>query len=172
MNDMAHKRRTRPVAAAALTATSSEDTELILKIVNRFIDLTEAATRDTINIVLDMTLAHSTAGLDLEGLAAGRDHDIIHDVGGIVANLYRVTGHLENCWSPRYLRHVERPAQPSKPYVVVAQNRAGAVISTTGFNDRAPALEASTKAAIDGAYESSVYSRIAIDSGREVSSKE
>ena len=57
--------------------------------------------RDKLSLVMDLQTAHHACPLNLDGLLAASDSDFIHDVNGIIANLNRETGELENCFLPR-----------------------------------------------------------------------
>ncbi len=49
-----------------------------------------------------MDLAHLTVPMDWDALLAASDTDFIHDVAGIHAHIYRVTGELTDCFLPRF----------------------------------------------------------------------
>jgi len=52
---------------------------------------------------MDLTACHlNGCPLQLDDLLGAEDSDFAHDVFGIVCNLNRKTGRLENCFVPRY----------------------------------------------------------------------
>jgi hypothetical protein len=52
---------------------------------------------------MDIEACHCNGNpLDLAALLAAPTTDFMHDVFGIMANINRETGTLENCFSPRY----------------------------------------------------------------------
>jgi len=61
--------------------------------------------RDRIDLMMDLQVAHSTCPLELYDLADANQGDFLHDICGIVANLNRETGELENCFVPRFAKH-------------------------------------------------------------------
>ena len=58
-----------------------------------------------LDVSMDLTACHVNAcELDLDGLLAASDGDLVHDVGGIMAHLNRRTGKLEDYFMPRYAK--------------------------------------------------------------------
>lgn len=87
-----------------LTA-SKEDTLLIVEIAKKAESFGIRISR--LNLVMDLTAAHMKCPLELTAMLNGSRFDFMHDVIGIVNNLNRETGEIENCFIPRY-------AKPSK----------------------------------------------------------
>ncbi len=81
--------------------TSLEDLKTIDLIVNRLQDDT-LSRLDRMTLTMDIAAAHQYQPIDLERLLAANDSNFYHDVNGIVVNLDRTTGLLENCFVPRY----------------------------------------------------------------------
>lgn len=66
---------------------------------------------DRLTVSMDIQACHANGcELDLDGLLAADKLDFIHDVSGIITNIDRKTGALENCFMPRYAKanHVEQ----------------------------------------------------------------
>lgn len=59
-------------------------------------------TRNYASLLMDLQVAHSVCPLNLNGLLEASKADFLHDICGIVHNLNRDTGELENCFVPRY----------------------------------------------------------------------
>ena len=58
---------------------------------------------DVMSLRMDIEACHSNGNnLRLELLADAETHDFMHDVWGIMRNINRQTGELENCFLPRY----------------------------------------------------------------------
>jgi len=58
---------------------------------------------DVLSIMMALEACHCNGcPLDLEGLKAAGKADAIHDVAGIVVNVNRNEGHLENHFVPRF----------------------------------------------------------------------
>lgn len=85
---------------------NSEDIATIEKITDRFIQLISIHSTYQfpvkLDIAMDITAAHINSPLDLSALLTAPDFDIIHDISGIIKNLNRKTGILENCFLPYY----------------------------------------------------------------------
>ena len=78
---------------------SKEDADLIDKIVARIeadydIDRTE--------FMMDLLATHNSCPLKLKELLETDRFNFYHDIGGIRQHLNRRTGHLENCFLPRF----------------------------------------------------------------------
>jgi hypothetical protein len=55
---------------------------------------------------MDLEACHASGcPLDLRGLLDAADMDYWHDISGINQHLDRETGHLMNCFVPRYALH-------------------------------------------------------------------
>jgi len=60
-------------------------------------------TRDTISIMMDLDACHANGcPLDLQRMLEAGDDQVVTDVLGIVTNLDRDTGRLQNCYVPRF----------------------------------------------------------------------
>ena len=76
--------------------TTTAESDLILKIVER------SMVRDRLSLNMDLSACHANGcALDFEKLLAADDFTFFHDVGGIVKNMNRSTGKLNNCFLPR-----------------------------------------------------------------------
>jgi len=62
--------------------------------------------RQNMHTIMDITACHNHGcPLDLEAMATSTDRfSVIHDVGGISANINRDTGKLENFFVPRFAK--------------------------------------------------------------------
>lgn len=56
-----------------------------------------------INLMMDISAAHLDIPLDLKRLLASDNFNFQHDVVGIMHNMNRDTGKLENCFLPRHM---------------------------------------------------------------------
>lgn len=65
---------------------------------------------DFVFLSMDITAAHLDCPMNLDDLLGARDEDFFHDVAGIVSNINRETGKIENCFCPRYARRSEGTA--------------------------------------------------------------
>ena len=83
---------------------TSEDVLKIDKIVQRATSR-EGYHGDTLSLIMDITASHLDTPLDLDALLHAPSVDFCHDVYGIVNNINRKTGKLENCFLPRFARH-------------------------------------------------------------------
>jgi hypothetical protein len=71
---------------------------------------------DYFSLEMDLLAVNSKYGLDLDRLLAFKQYDFLHDVAGIVAHFNRMTGELEDCFSPRCSRpRVEPRASDFRP---------------------------------------------------------
>jgi hypothetical protein len=106
----------------AIVSTSREDMATILQIVSRYIDLckqyglqlvkdTGVIAASSMQLGLDLCLAHCRAPLHLQRLLMASDDDLSHDVAGIARNLDRLTGHLREGFTPRHAK----PSTESAP---------------------------------------------------------
>jgi len=86
----------------AAIKTEAEDMRVIGVIVRRARE--SGIERDYLDLIMDLQVAHNTCPLDLAGFVNAKDTDFFHDVWGIINNLNRQTGELENCFIPRFAR--------------------------------------------------------------------
>lgn len=89
--------------------TSKEDYDTIIKIAERYIqnaiefEVPKVLQRPKLEVIMDIEATHNNGcQLKLEELLSANDGNFMHDVCGIMANLNRKTGKLENCFLPRY----------------------------------------------------------------------
>jgi len=61
--------------------------------------------RDHFSLSMDLAAANADCGMDVVKLIAFDDFNFWHDITGIMANINRETGKLENCFVPRCARH-------------------------------------------------------------------
>jgi len=87
----------------AAIKTEAEDMRVIGVIVDRAQE--SGIERGRLDLLMDLQVAHNTCPLDIAGLVNAKDPDFLHDVYGIINNLNRETGELENCFRPRFARH-------------------------------------------------------------------
>jgi len=64
--------------------------------------------RDFLSIAMDIELAHTDHPLELSALLEAPDNDFWHDIMGIIRNLNRNTGKIENCFCPRYALKINK----------------------------------------------------------------
>jgi len=86
----------------AAIKTEAEDMRVIGVIVDRAQE--SGIERDRLDLLMDLQVVHNTCPLDLAGLVNAKNTDFLHDVYGIINNLNRETGQLENCFLPRFSR--------------------------------------------------------------------
>lgn len=85
--------------------TSKEDHDLIKCIVKRAVDLwwDHGHRLDVMKLTMDITACHANGcPLKLADLYVAKDADFTHDIGGIMRHIDRSTGHLGDCFLPRY----------------------------------------------------------------------
>jgi hypothetical protein len=82
--------------------TTKEDYKVINKIIERAKSL--GVQRDTMSLDMDICAAHENCPLRLEEFLNAPNFDCLHDVVGIVNNLNRETGEIENFFLPRYAK--------------------------------------------------------------------
>ena len=90
-----------------MRCTKSE-TQQIIDIMLRAASVMNFESRGSsrLEVSMDLTACHCVGcQLDLEGLLTATPSDLIHDVAGIMANINRETGELENCFVPRYAKN-------------------------------------------------------------------
>lgn len=86
---------------------SKGETKQLIDIMLRAASLMNFEVRGSsrLEVSMDLTACHCVGcPLDLEGLLTATPSDLVHDVAGIMANINRETGELENCFMPRYAR--------------------------------------------------------------------
>ena len=86
-------------------ATNKEDTDLVVKIARRAIAMAEEKNNqyEQITAVMDITdCQNNGAPLKLQELLDADSFNFAHDVFGIRRHIDRHTGHLQNCFLPRY----------------------------------------------------------------------
>ena len=86
---------------------SRDDARLIIAIASRYCAALKALglppVTDRIGLEMDLTAAHANGNpLDLAAMLRGSRSDLLHDVAGIQRHIDRATGHLGNCFSPRF----------------------------------------------------------------------
>lgn len=77
---------------------TKQEQQLVNKIVTRG---TLAVGRERQALEMDISATHVNCPLDLDKLANAPVFDFTHDIVGIINNLNRDTGELENCFVPR-----------------------------------------------------------------------
>lgn len=91
----------------AIATTTREDVAYINQIIARVAALAvqhKLPIASTLQLGLDLCLAHARQPLNLWALLAGGDDDLTHDVLGIGRNIDRLTGELGNGFKPRNLK--------------------------------------------------------------------
>jgi hypothetical protein len=86
---------------------TKDDTRKIIDIMLRAASLMSFESRGSsrLEVSMDLTACHCVScPLDLEGLLTAKPSDLIHDVAGIMANINREIGELENSFVPRYAK--------------------------------------------------------------------
>ncbi len=90
---------------------TKEETEIIGKIVDRYMEFYQSLgipkklQRTRMDIIMDIEATHSNGCLlKLKELLDAKDFYFSHDLIGILNNLNRTTGKLENCFLPRYAK--------------------------------------------------------------------
>lgn len=80
--------------------TSKEDLEIIVEIVNRA--RTMGVKRDFLDLEMDIEATHENCPLRLKDFLNADNFNFAHDIYGIINNLNRESGELENCFLPRF----------------------------------------------------------------------
>ena len=84
--------------------TTQSETLLIQGIINRF-ERVIMSNVDHMSVLMDLEYAHAQFNLNLLDLYhKASDDDVFHDVWGIIQNMNRDTGEVENCFLPRYTK--------------------------------------------------------------------
>ncbi len=83
---------------------SKEDFELISQITKRALNKIEIRNAtDRVCLQMDITAVHNNGNpLKLNDLLNANDFNFFHDVAGIIKNINRSTGKLENYFLPRF----------------------------------------------------------------------
>jgi hypothetical protein len=88
--------------------STREDTELISKIADRYITMcngTSFRPPKKFNLLMDIEATNNNGcPLKLAELLKADDFDFAHDINGIINNINRQTGKLDNCFLPRYAK--------------------------------------------------------------------
>lgn len=82
------------------TKTTREEMKLISSIKNRACKADKEI--EPINLDMDLTATHHNNPLRLSELLNADSFNFCHDVYGIMQNINRDTGKLENCFLPRF----------------------------------------------------------------------
>ncbi len=90
-------------------ANSKEDTEVISKIVDRYMEfhhslnIPKVYQRPKMDLMMDIEATHCNGNpLRLNDLLEADDFNFTHDLIGIQDHLNRTTGELQDCFVPRY----------------------------------------------------------------------
>ncbi len=59
---------------------------------------------DLLSLEMDLSATHLNSPLRLKDLEIADDFNFMHDICGIMRNINRETGELENCFLPRFSR--------------------------------------------------------------------
>lgn len=99
-----------------IMSTSKADMATIVQLTKRMVALIESyggvqLARDkgvivasSMQLGLDVAMVHSRTPLELNQLLLTSDDDFTHDMTGIARNVDRLTGHLREGFTPRYLK--------------------------------------------------------------------
>jgi hypothetical protein len=80
---------------------SSKDSVLIVRIARRAKNLNQQV--DQMNLTMDITAVHANGcPLRLNAMLAASDFDFMRDILGIIKNIDRDTGFLDNGFTPRF----------------------------------------------------------------------
>lgn len=91
---------------------TKQEMEIIERIVDRAIKMSNKYDIDYSRMTATMDICATHANgckLDLDALATSDHSNFCHDIFGIRRHMNRKTGHLENCFVPRFAKH-EVPA--------------------------------------------------------------
>lgn len=82
--------------------TSKEEMKTISQIIKRA-SAKKDIIKDTLSLAMDIAATHLNGNpIKLAELAGADDFNFWHDIFGIMNNINRETGKLENCFSPRF----------------------------------------------------------------------
>jgi len=81
---------------------NQKDAELIGRIVKRGVK--ENGIKDILSAQMDISAAHVEMPIKLSELLKADKFNFGHDVVGIINNINRATGKLDNCFVPRFAR--------------------------------------------------------------------
>jgi len=91
--------------------TTREEAEIIHAITMRVLKSGNLKHFDPLNLMMDITATHCNGNkLDLQNFLDAPDFDFFHDIFGIIKNLNRTTGKLENFFTPRYSSKLQASA--------------------------------------------------------------
>jgi len=91
--------------------TTKEEAAIIYEIIMRVTKSGQLKRFDPLNLMMDITATHCNGNkLDLQNLLEAPDLDFFHDIFGIIKNLNRSTGKLDNFFSPRYSAKLQASA--------------------------------------------------------------
>ena len=91
--------------------TTEKEIKLILDIASRAKQSGKLKHYDPITLMMDITATHCNGNkLDLQNFLESPDLDFFHDIFGIIKNLNRTTGKLENFFTPRYSSKLQASA--------------------------------------------------------------
>lgn len=85
-------------------SATGEEIDLISKIANRAVK--NFHIQDKMNLTMDISATHlNGTPLDLQKFLDFDDSNFMHDIYGIMDNINRRTGELDNCFLPRCSKH-------------------------------------------------------------------
>lgn len=98
------KRTNKKLDEVRFADFTPEDHQVVQEISNRAAGLyaEQGVSREKIDIYMDISATHVTCPLRLGDLLTAEGFDFVHDITGIDRHLDRTTGHLGNCFVPRY----------------------------------------------------------------------
>lgn len=81
-----------------------DEKQTVLAIVERAVATfgEHGVTIDRVDLMMDLSATHATCPLQLANLLEANDFNFGHDIAGIRRHLDRKTGHLKNCFVPRF----------------------------------------------------------------------
>jgi len=82
--------------------TTKEDLDVIDKIIERANKL--GVMLNKMGLLMDISATHEKCPLKLQELLEADNFNFMHDVIGIINNINRDTGELENCFLPRFAK--------------------------------------------------------------------
>lgn len=86
--------------------STREEMKAIVRIVRRFLKLSEWGDESYQTLVMDLDATNSNGcPMDFAKMEEADDFNLAHDMYGIHRHLNRETGQLENCFLPRCSKH-------------------------------------------------------------------